>query len=253
MKKIVSGSIEEQAKTAAEIIASYVKKKPNALLCLAAGDTPTETYAWMARMQREGLVDFRDCRLIGLDEWAGLDENTEGGCIKYIIDHVVKPLGLRKENVVFFDACSEDLEEECARVNKYLAAEGPIDVSLMGVGMNGHIALNEPGCDFNSTAHTVLLDPITVKVAQKYFQKPTPVTQGITLGMKQIWDSRVLVVIANGEKKQAIMHTSMYGEVTNAVPASALQNHPNCIVSLDTAADSAADWDLDSAIGDKGE
>lgn len=238
MKKIVSSSINEQGKMTAEIIASYVKKKPDALLCLAAGDTPTATYAWMARMQREGLADFRDCRLIGLDEWVGLDENTEGGCIKYILDHVVKPLELKKENVVFFDACSEDLEEECARINKYLEVQGPVDVSLMGVGMNGHIALNEPGCDFNSTAHTVPLDPVTVNVAQKYFQQSTPVTQGITLGMKQIWDSSVLIIIANEEKKRAIMHAAMYGEVTNAVPASALQYHPNCIVSLDTAADS---------------
>ncbi len=184
------------------------------------------------------MTNFRTCRLIGLDEWVGLDGNAEGGCKKYIIDNVIKPLELPEENVFFFNACAEDLAEECAKTDAYLKEYGPIDISLMGVGMNGHIALNEPGCDFEAKAHTVPLDPVTVEVAQKYFHRPTPVTHGITLGMKQIWGSRLLIVIANEAKKQAIMYAAIYGEVTNAVPASALQNHPNCIVSLDAAADS---------------
>lgn len=238
MKKIVSDSVEEQAKEVADIIAGIVGEKPNALLCLAAGDTPTAVYEQMARMQREGQADFRSCRLIGLDEWVGLDENAQGGCRKYIADNVIKPLELPEENILFFDACAQDLNGECAKIDEYLKEQGPIDISLMGVGMNGHIALNEPGCDFNSTAHVVPLDDVTVEVASKYFHRPAPVTEGITLGMGQIWESGLLIVIANQEKKQAIMHAAVYGEVTNIVPASALQNHPNCIVSLDTAADS---------------
>lgn len=238
MKKIVSDSIKEQAKEVAGIIADYVRKKPNALLCLAAGDTPTATYAEMVRMQQAGEADFRQCRLIGLDEWVGLDENAEGGCKKYIIENAIKPLELAAENIFFFDACAGDLAAECAKTDEYLQKQGPIDISLMVVGMNGHIALNEPGCDFNDAAHTMELDSVTVEVAQKYFHRPTPVTQGITLGMKQIWDSRLLIVIANEAKKKDIMHAAMYGEVTNQLPASALQNHPNCIVSLDAAADS---------------
>lgn len=238
MKKMVSGGIEQQAQAVAGILAEYVRKKPDALLCLAAGDTPTAAYREMARMQRAEEADFRACRLIGLDEWVGVDENAEGGCKKYIIDHVIKPLELMDENIVFFDACAEDLAGECAEADEYLRKQGPIDLSLMGVGMNGHIGLNEPGCDFNSTSHMVSLDAVTVEVARKYFHRPTPVTQGITLGMKQIWDSRLLLIMANGEKKKPVLHRAMYGRVTNAVPASALQNHPNCIVSLDAAADS---------------
>lgn len=238
MKKIVNESIHAQAKEIAGRIAEYVRKKPDALLCMAAGDTPTATYAEMARMQREGEADFRQCRLIGLDEWVGLDESVVGSCKKYINDNVIKPLELRRENIFFFDACAADLAAECANTDAYLREQGPIDISLMGVGMNGHIALNEPGCDFESTAHTIELDSVTVNVAQKYFHRSTPVTQGITLGMKQIWDSRMLIIIANESRKKAIMHAAMYGEVTNMVPASAMQNHPNCIVSLDAEADS---------------
>lgn len=240
MKKIVSAGLEAQARTVAGLIADIVRKKPDALLCLAAGDTPTAAYAEMARMQRASEADFRSCRLIGLDEWAGMDGNADGGCKKYIYEHVVRPLELAEERIFFFDACAPDLARECAKADAYLEQNGCIDVSLMGVGMNGHIALNEPGCDFRAGAHTVPLDPVTREVAQKYFQRPTPVTHGITLGMGQIWDSRLLIVMANGAKKRSVMHAAMYGDVTNAVPASALQLHANCIVSVDEEADSSA-------------
>lgn len=238
MKKIVAASKDQQAKDVAKIIAEYVEKKPDAILCLAAGDTPTETYGEMARLQQAGLANFKECRLIGLDEWVGVNEAAPGGCKKYIIDHVIKPLQLPLANVMFFDACAQDLAAECAKADAFLMQNGPIGLSLMGVGMNGHIALNEPGCSFDATAHVMELDPMTVQVAQKYFNSPTPATQGITLGMQQIMGSELLIVIANGAKKQGILHEAMYGPVTNNVPASALQDHPNCIVSLDAPADS---------------
>ena len=238
MKKIVHAGIEAQAEAIAELIADYVRENPTALLCLAAGDTATATYAKMAEMQSKGLVNFRECRLVGLDEWAGLSETVVGSCKKYIVENVIVPLELKPENIVFFDACAEDLQQECEIVNQYLKDNGPIDISLMGVGMNGHIALNEPGCDFAAEAHTVELADTTKQVAVKYFHRQTPVTEGITLGIKQIRDSKLLIVMANMERKREIMHAAMYGEVTNRVPASYLQTHPNCIVSLDDAANS---------------
>lgn len=238
MKKWVQHVMEGQANAVAGMIAEYVRENPRALLCLAAGDTATMTYARMAQMQREGTADFRNCRLVGLDEWAGLSEREVGSCKKYIVEQVILPLELRKENITFFDACAEDLQQECEKVNTYLRENGPIDVSLMGVGMNGHIALNEPGSDFNQDAHVIALSDTTMRVAVKYFHKQTPVTRGITLGMRQIWDSRLLIVMANTQRKREIMHAAMYGEVTNQLPASHLQEHPNCIVSLDEAADS---------------
>lgn len=238
MKKIVHAGSDAQAEAIAGLIADYVRKTPDALLCFAAGDTGTATYARMAQMQREGLADFRQCRLVGLDEWVGLKESEVGSCKRYIEENVIRPLELKRENITFFDACAQDLRRECDIVNRFLEDNGPIDISLMGVGMNGHIALNEPGCDFTRDAHTVPLSDTTKRVAVKYFHRETPVTEGITLGMKQIWASKLLIVMANMERKRSIMHEAMYGEVTNRVPASYLQIHPNCIVSVDEAADS---------------
>lgn len=238
MKKLVHAGVEAQAEAIAALIADYVRENPTALLCLAAGDTATAAYAKMAEMQRNGLANFRECRLVGLDEWAGLSETEVGSCKKYIMENVILPLELKPENVTFFNACAESLSRECEMVDQYLNDNGPIDISLMGVGMNGHIALNEPGCDFAAEAHTVRLADTTKQVAVKYFHRQTPVTEGITLGMKQIWESRLLIVMANMGRKREIMYKAMYGEVTNNVPASYLQIHPNCIVSVDEAANS---------------
>lgn len=198
MKTLISKTTQIQAETVAAVMADYISQNPAALLCLAAGDTPTQTYAEMVRMQQEGRADFRHCRLIGLDEWVGIRPNQPGSCKKYIFEHVIDPLGLRPENIFFFDACAEDPEEECHKANQYLKAEGPIDISLMGVGMNGHIGLNEPGCSFDADAHLTDLKPLTVQVAEKYFGGKAPITRGVTLGMGQILASRLLIVMANG-------------------------------------------------------
>ncbi len=240
MKKIVSKDTIQQAMEIAEIISSYVAQKPNALLCLAAGDTPAATYQEMARLQQDGKANFRNCRLILLDEWVGLSAKDEGGCTNFIYDNVVSPLCIKEENIIAFDACSNNLDSECQAVNDYLSKNGPIDISLMGVGMNGHVALNEPGCSFDGVAHIVELDSITKNVAQKYFKNETPLSHGITLGMKQILDSKLLIVIANGSKKHDIMKKAVTGPVTSTVPASSLQLHKNCIVSLDSAANGEA-------------
>lgn len=236
MKLQISETVEQQAEEMARLVAEYVAEHPNALLCLAAGETPTATYAEMTRMQRSGEADFRSCRLIGLDEWVGVAADQPGGCRKYIYDEAIRPLELREENIFFFDACAEDLEEECRKADRFLEENGPIDISLMGVGMNGHIALNEPGCSFAAAAHTMELDPVTVRVAGKYFDGPAPVRRGITLGLGQILASRLLIVIANGERKREIMRQAACGPVTNQVPASSMQNHGNCLLSLDRAA-----------------
>lgn len=236
MKLQISEDVQGQAREVARQIADYVARNPKALLCMAAGDTPTATYTEMARMQQQGEADFRNCRLVGLDEWVGVGAEEPGGCKKYIYDNVIRPLQLRPENIFFFDACAQDLEEECRKADAYLQEQGPIDVSLMGVGMNGHIALNEPGSSFDQNAHTMALDPITVRVAGKYFDGPAPVRRGITLGLGQILASKLLIVIANGEKKREIMRKAVCEAVTTDLPASSLQEHPNCVVSLDRAA-----------------
>ena len=233
MQRVVCKEYRTMSKKLAAVIGEYVTEKPDALLCLAAGDTPTGVYAELTEMQNQDAVDFSRCRFIGLDEWVGLGLEDAGGCINYIYEHVFSPLRIKPEQIVFFDAKAPDLQAECRKMNEYLQENGPIDIALMGVGMNGHVGLNEPGSSFDGAAQVVNLDAMTKEVARKYFERPLPIERGITLGMGQILASERLLIMACQKKKAKIMQRAMEQEVTCMLPASGIQLHKHCTVFLD--------------------
>ena len=107
---------------------------------------------------------------------------------------------------------------------------------IVGVGMNGHIGFNEPGISFEKNAHVIDLDSTTQTVGQKYFKNPVAIKQGITLGFKQLLQSKKLILIANGLKKSTIIKKSLEGEISSIVPASIVQMHPNSEVMVDEEA-----------------
>ncbi len=118
-------------------------------------------------------------------------------------------------------------------MNTFLAEKGPIDLMLLGIGLNGHIGFNEPGASFESYAHVIQLDKTTQTVGQKYFQSEQTLNEGITLGLKHVMESQHVILMAKGTKKRDIIHLALDGDVTEAVPASILQNHTNSEVMVD--------------------
>ncbi len=232
---------DELSEKTAEFIADFVKTKTDARLCLAAGDTPTGTFKNMVGLSKEGRASFSGCTFVGLDEWVGMDENDEGSCKNYVYNNLFIPLAVKKSKIVFFDACADNLEAECRRIDDYIKNNGPIDLMLVGIGMNGHIGLNEPGVSFDSYSHIVKLDPVTKNVGQKYFKEKTDLEMGITLGIRHLMESKCAILIANGTKKAEIIRKVVKGEVTNKIPASILQRHKNCYLFLDKDAASMLD------------
>jgi glucosamine-6-phosphate isomerase len=213
-----------------------VNQHPHALLCFPSGETPTGTLQHLVEFARSGKVVFSRSRFVGLDEWVGMHRRQEGSCQHYLYTHFFDPLSIKPEQVVFFNAHARDLEKECERINHWLRTNGPIDVMLMGVGMNGHLGLNEPGTPFGSEAHTSALDPLTKTVGQKYFAQPTSLEAGITLGLKQVTEAKIAILIASGAKKASVIASAVEGVVTEQLPASILQTHPNGHLFLDEAA-----------------
>jgi glucosamine-6-phosphate isomerase len=209
-----------------------VTEKPDSFICLPSGESPTGTLKYLVQFAKEGKLDFSHCRFIGLDEWIGIEEHTQGSTKYYLYDHFFKHLNLSSKNLIFFDSLN-DPAKECKRIDALVQQNGPIDLMLVGIGMNGHIGLNEPGVDLNSYAHYIDLDPLTVTVAQKYFTKETQLEKGITLGAKHMLEAKKLVLIASGKKKAAIVSQALEGPVTNQVPASVLQDHPDSYAFLD--------------------
>jgi glucosamine-6-phosphate isomerase len=151
---------------------------------------------------------------------------------KHFFDHI----DYTKENLCFFDGEASDLMKECFKTDNFLKENGPIDMMLLGAGMNGHLGLNEPGTSFDLYSHIVYLDETTKIVGQKYFSGKVNLTAGITLGIKYIMESKTVILQLNGRRKAEVVKRLDESEVSDAFPASALKSHPNSFLLLDKEA-----------------
>ena len=217
----------------AEHILTFVKKKPDAVLCLAAGDTPKLAYSLLAEKAAREHVDFSRCTFIGLDEWVGIPPENEGSCHYFLQTFLFKPLHIKPSQIHLFNALAENLRAECDSMDETIQKKGQVDIMLVGVGMNGHIGFNEPGVDENLYCHVIMLDDTTRSVGQKYFKQSTPLQKGITLGLQHLMESKHVIVMASGLKKAQIMRAALEDPVSTEVPASVIRKHPDGLVMLD--------------------
>ncbi len=220
----------------AEHIATVIHQNPDALLCLSSGDTPIETYRRFVQLARAGRVDVSRCTFVGLDEWVGFGPDDFGSCTYSVYQELFIPLNLRPDQIYVFDAKANDLAAECARIDALIDERNGLDLLLVGMGMNGHIALNEPGTPFTNGCHVVELAESTKIVGQKYFTSPTTLTQGITLGLRHLTQAREVILLVSGEGKAPMLQQALTGPVTEQTPASIVQTHDNARVWVDEAA-----------------
>ncbi|NOW98371.1 6-phosphogluconolactonase [Mucilaginibacter sp. SG564] len=221
---------------AAYLIWRQMKKKPDSLICFPSGDSPTGMFKFLVQYAKEGKIDFSHAHFVGLDEWVGMDKNDEGSCSHYLHEHFFSKLKIAPTQVRFFNAKAADLDEECRQMNKHIKDLGGLDMMIVGIGMNGHVGLNEPGTDFNTYAHHSALAPVTIDVAKKYFAQQPQLTEGITLGLRHLAEARTPVLIASGAKKAGIIAQALTGPITTDVPASIFQKLPNAQIFLDHGA-----------------
>ncbi|MCO5934557.1 glucosamine-6-phosphate deaminase [Mucilaginibacter sp. RB4R14] len=233
MKISIYDTNDEMSKAAAELVAKQLAEKPASVICFPSGDSPTGMLNYIVQWANDGKIDLSQSFFIGLDEWVGMDENDQGSCKYYLKHTFFDKLNTKLINITLFDAKAEDLDAECERMNNFISSKGGLDIMIVGIGMNGHLGLNEPGTPFDLYAHRSELDPVTVQVGQKYFTKETALTEGITLGLKHLAEAGIAVLIATGAKKADIIHESLQGLVTPEVPASILQTLSNAFVLLD--------------------
>ncbi len=224
------------SRAAADLIIQQVKNKPDSLLCFPSGDSPAGVFKYLIADALEGKVDFSQCYFVGLDEWVGMGKEDEGSCTNFLYEHFFTPMHIKPDRLMFFDARAADLDAACMAMDDFIKAHGPLDIMLVGIGMNGHIGLNEPGTDFNLYAHHAPLAPVTISVGQKYFKQQTPLHEGITLGLKYLQEAKTPVLIAAGVKKAGIIVQALKGEINDQLPASIFQILPSAVVILDEGA-----------------
>ena len=224
MKLIVTKDYEELSAKAARIMLEVVKDNPYAVLGLATGTTPLGLYAHMIVDHEKHGTSYAHIRTVNLDEYKGLPK-THPQSYAYF---------MRKTNIE--NGMAEDEAKECARYDALLE-QLPRDIQLLGLGSNGHIAFNEPGTPFGSGTHVVTLAESTVKDNARLFDDISEVPRkAFTMGIKQIMQAKKILILASGANKADAVYRMAKGEVTESVPASVLQLHPDCILIADSEA-----------------
>ena len=227
---------EALSRATADLIADYISRKPKALVCIASGHTPVGVFQNLIKDVQSKKLDLGQCTFLSLDEWVGIDPTDSGSCLSMLKKDFFDPLNLSYSQTEYFNVLAPDLEKECDRINVLIEKNGGLDIMLVGVGTNGHIGMNEPGTSFNSYAHIGDLAEETKTVGQKYFSKQTILSTGMTLGPKHLREAKLPIVMANGEKKAAIMGKAFSEKPTEQIPVTIVQLIKQGFVMLDEKA-----------------
>jgi 6-phosphogluconolactonase/glucosamine-6-phosphate isomerase/deaminase len=207
LEKLVFDTPEALGAYSATLIDAMLQSKPDALLCISAGDTQRPMFAALRLWDGPRRARLYKARFILLDEWVGLSDSDAGGCGHFMRTQLFEPLAIPPEQVRGFDATAIDLRAQCAQADAWLDANGPIDLLMLGVGMNGHVGFNEPGADTAERAHSLVLDAVTQAVGQKYFGGQAPPRAGITLGLRDLLAARRIVVQVTGALKAPVVRS----------------------------------------------
>ena len=227
------------ARTAAELIAAQLLLKPAAVLGLATGSTPLATYAELARRHREDGLSFARARAFNLDEYWGLDGDHPQSYRYFMNRHLFDQVDIRLWNTCVFDGTAADAALECEAFENKILAAGGVDLWLLGIGHNGHIAFNEPGSPPDSRSRLVELTPSSIAAAGdgRFFSDPDQVPRrALTAGVATIRAARKIVLLATGSGKAAPVAAALRGPVDPRHPASMLQGHPDCTFVIDEEA-----------------
>ncbi|MGE5394477.1 MAG: galactosamine-6-phosphate isomerase [Candidatus Saccharibacteria bacterium] len=235
MEIILCDSYDELSLKASEIILQEMEKKKDLLLCTATGNSPTGTYQLLGEKFRIYPEIFDWLRILKLDEWGGIPHMHPGTCEAYLHGHLILPLEIDQNRYTGFTSDADDPEWECQRIQDYLNEAGPVDLCILGLGINGHLAFNEPGDELQPHCHIATLTYASMKhtMASEMQIKPT---YGLTLGMSDILQSKKILMLITGKEKRKIVNKFLSEKITTLLPASFLWLHSNvvCLIEKDT-------------------
>ena len=221
-------------KYVAKIFARQLLIKPDSTFCFATGTTTEKIFEELVKLKQELDLDFTNAKAVNLDEYCGVSKEDIAGCYYRICRDLYIPLGLKEENFYVPIAPFEEREEECERFKQVLDSFGGIDLMLLSVGTNGHIAFNEPTTPWGLDVFVTELSKSTLEAKSELFGGIENVPKyGITMGVARIMQARQIVFVAKGSHKADIIHKIFRGPVTESIPGSVLQLHPNVLMVVD--------------------
>ena len=215
---------------AAKIFLSAIRDNPRIVLGLPTGRTPVRMYERVVAACNRQYHCFRDVVTFNLDEYAGIPSTHPGSYCTFMNEHLFNHVDIQKSNEHIPNGMARDLDAECARYERDIAAAGGLALTFLGLGSNGHIGFNEPGTPFDSRTRVVALTESTRAANAPLFPDGNVPTHAITMGIGTILESKSIVLLASGDKKRAAIERLRSGEITEDFPASALWRHPNVTV-----------------------
>jgi len=238
MKLIVAKNYQALSELAAGYVIKQIEKKPASVLALATGQTPIHFYHELVKAYRKKRVDFGRVKTFNLDEYVGVSKNDKHSYHYYMVKNFLKYVNLKKENIFLPDGKAKNLIKECLNYESAIKKSGGIDLAVLGIGPDGHLAFNEPGSSFTSRTRVVKLALSTRQANAKFFSKHLSLVpqRAITIGLATISQAGKILLLASGEEKAEIIAKALTGKLTRQVPASVLRRHKNITVILDQAA-----------------
>ena len=232
MKVVVGNEKEISAKIAEDFI-NVINSKKNPVLGLATGTSPLQVYADLVEANKAGRVTFKNVTTFNLDEYVGL-EGTHDQSYRYFMNHNLFDhidIDKSKTNVLLGVG---DYVAFMKEYDKKIEEAGGIDIQILGIGSDGHIAFNEPGTPFDSLTHETELTEQTIKDNSRLFNDISEVpTRAVTMGLQSIMNARKIVLIATGKNKAKAVYGLLKGPITEDMPCSILQKHPDVTVYVD--------------------
>ena len=237
MKVQVYDEASQIGKAAAMLIAAKIITNPRCVLGLATGSTPLPTYASLVEFYDKGILDFSTIRTFNLDEYVGVSRSHEQSYYRFMFDNLFSKININPDNVQLPNPISANPEDDCEPYDAAIEAAGGIDLQLLGIGNNGHIAFNEPCGVFPFGTHIVDLTESTVEANKRFFDSIEDVPKkAITMGVGSIMKAREIIIIATGKAKAEAVWSMINGEVNPVCPASVLRLHAKVTAFLDREA-----------------
>ncbi|MBE5913083.1 MAG: glucosamine-6-phosphate deaminase [Pseudobutyrivibrio ruminis] len=225
------------SKRAAALVAAQIKEKNDSILGLATGSSPVGMYKELVEMYNAGEISFKNIRTVNLDEYAGLADDDVNSYHYFMNQHLFSKVDIDPANTHLPNGIATDPDAECASYEAMVQSLGGADLQILGLGENGHIGFNEPGTPFTEVTHLVDLTESTIRANSRLFEKIEDVPrQAYSMGIKTIMSAKRILLIVTGTAKADALAKVLTGPVTETVPGSVLQTHPDVTVICDEAA-----------------
>lgn len=228
---------------AAEIVTTQIRRKPDSVIGFATGGTPKGLYDRLIRNHRERGLDFSKVTTFNLDEYVGLPPEHEQSYHRYMWRNLFDHVNVDPRNVYIPHGMADDIDYFCEWYEEQIEEADGIDLQILGIGANGHIAFNEPGSSLGSRTRIKTLTQKTIEDNARFFETEEEIPRhAITMGIGTVMEADQIVLIASGERKADAVKSTLEGPVTAMVPATIVQMHEEAHVIIDEGAASRLDY-----------